>query len=176
LDQNTIRSSSDTTTGAQQTQATGIFNSSTSTTSFGTGGLFGSMNPTDTQYNTTNPPIDIHDADYCLYEFTYQQRHIACQCLFYLAYHTQLEMNEVTDLIDLLRDLTNGQNMGGFGGGLPILDPIRDIPDPYILTWSDKADSSANVNQGFQGSISMTPQQRRSEKNQDEWKQELIKS
>jgi hypothetical protein len=176
LDQNGICSSSDTAVGTQQTQTPGLFNSSTSNTSFGSGGLFGITSSVGTQPNTTSPPIQIHDADYCLYEFTYQQRYIACQCLFYLAYHTQLEMGEVTHLIDLLRDLTNGQNMGGFGGGLLILDPIRDIPDPYVLSWSDKGDSSANINQAFQGSISMTPQQRRSEKNEVEWRQELIKS
>jgi hypothetical protein len=53
----------------------------------------------------------------------YQEQNMASQCLFYLAYSTQLTTDEVASLLDLIRDITNE--------ALPVLDPIRDVPDSY---------------------------------------------
>jgi Nuclear pore complex scaffold, nucleoporins 186/192/205 len=52
----------------------------------------------------------------------HQEQNLASQCLFYLAYSTQLKSDEVASILDLIRDITNY--------ALPILDPTRDVPDP----------------------------------------------
>ena len=143
--------------------------------------------------NGTNV-CSISDADYAMYEFTFQQRQLACRCLFYLAYHTQLTTEEVVGLIDLIQDLTNGDSMG-MGSGLPILDPLRDVPDPYRVVWNQNkentnssvggmggggnANANANSMQGqmqMQNVSSMTPQQIKAEKKHEEWKEELLRS
>ena len=51
-----------------------------------------------------------------------QERQLAADCLFFAAYSVQLQSNEVTGLIDLVRELSNG---------LPVLDPYQHVPDPY---------------------------------------------
>lgn len=71
------------------------------------------------------------DMECALLGFTQMQRQLAAECLFYLAYHTQLTADEVAALIDLIKDLTNG-NASVNDEGLPILDPlIKDVPNPY---------------------------------------------
>ncbi len=59
------------------------------------------------------------------------QRQVASECLFFVAYHTQLEISEVASLIDLIRDLTNGSTSDD---GLPILEPWSDdfVPSPHV--------------------------------------------
>ncbi|KAL3810725.1 hypothetical protein ACHAXA_008498 [Cyclostephanos tholiformis] len=59
------------------------------------------------------------------------QRQVASECLFFIAYHTQLEISEVASLIDLIRDLTNGSTSDD---GLPILEPWSDdfVPSPHV--------------------------------------------
>ncbi len=64
------------------------------------------------------------------------QRQLASECLFLLSYHTQLTVEEVVALIDLVRDLTNGDvgesSSPSLGEGLPLLDPLLDnVPSPY---------------------------------------------
>ena len=54
-----------------------------------------------------------------------QERQTAVECLFYLAYHTQLTSQEVGGLLDLIRDLTNGLHTTD---GLVALDPFVDVP------------------------------------------------
>ena len=75
------------------------------------------------------------DMDHALLAFAYQSRQAVAECLFYLAYHTQLTGKEVGSIIDLVRDLTNGEGwertQGGVGCGLPVPDPIRDAPNVY---------------------------------------------
>ncbi len=120
------------------------------------------------------------DGDYAMYQFTFQQRQLACQCLFYLAYHTQFSMEESTGLIDLIRDLTNGENSsnGGVGSGLPVLDPIRDVPDPYTVSWNQDHSMQMNsgMGMGMGVGVGMAPQQIKKEKRHDQWKQELFSS
>ena len=78
--------------------------------------------------------------DHCRLGFLESSRQVAVEALFYLAYHTQLKLDEITGLIDLIKRLTNGQSGiagaagGGAGGigGLPLLDPFADSPDPYV--------------------------------------------
>jgi hypothetical protein len=62
-----------------------------------------------------------------------QERQTAVECLFYLAYHTQLTSQEVGGLLDLIRDLTNGLHTTEINGlhttdGLVALDPFVDVP------------------------------------------------
>ena len=101
-----------------------------------TGGLFGTTNSTPPAHQPTKKNLDM---EYALLGFTQMQRQIASECLFYLAYHTQLTVGEVTSIIDLVKDLTNGSSSssigggGGIGGGLPLLDPLlKDVPSPYM--------------------------------------------
>mmetsp|Transcript_19873 Transcript_19873/g.57098 ORF Transcript_19873/g.57098 Transcript_19873/m.57098 type:complete len:283 (-) Transcript_19873:538-1386(-) len=50
----------------------------------------------------------VRDMDHALLAFAYQSRQTVTECLFYLAYHTQLTCKEVCSIIDLVQDLTNG--------------------------------------------------------------------
>jgi hypothetical protein len=50
------------------------------------------------------------------------QRQILCESVFYLAYHTQFKPDEVCQLLDLIKDLSDQ---------VPVLDPLRDVPDPF---------------------------------------------
>jgi hypothetical protein len=79
--------------------------------------------------------------------FFVSQRQVAAECLFYLAYHTQLDATEVASLIDLVRDLTNGtSSSGGSEDGLPMLDPFSDgdVPSPHHLATEDASSSSSS--------------------------------
>jgi len=72
-------------------------------------------------------------------EYLRQERQTAAECLFFLAYHTQLTAVEVAGMIQLLKDVTNGISDKDFG--LPIQDPfedVTDVPDAY-----HKQDASA---------------------------------
>eukprot|EP00557_Chaetoceros_sp_GSL56_P014871 CAMPEP_0176484866 /NCGR_PEP_ID=MMETSP0200_2-20121128/4716_1 /TAXON_ID=947934 /ORGANISM="Chaetoceros sp., Strain GSL56" /LENGTH=2592 /DNA_ID=CAMNT_0017881435 /DNA_START=156 /DNA_END=7934 /DNA_ORIENTATION=+ len=117
--------------------------------------------------------MSITDADYAMYEFTLQQRHIACRCLFYLMYHTQCTVGEVTDVIDLIDNLTNGDSSLGMASGLSLLDPVRDVPDPYIVRWRKSDEGSDKSSDGMQHPVSMTPQQIKFMKDHRDWKEEL---
>ena len=46
-------------------------------------------------------------------------------------------------VIDLVKDLTN---VGRIGSELPILDPIHDVPDPYMLSWNQNYTHSNDPN------------------------------
>jgi hypothetical protein len=65
--------------------------------------------------------------------FAYEQRQVAAECLFFLAYHTQCTANEVAELVDAIRDLTNG-DPNDEKSGLPKLDPFRNVPRAYHET------------------------------------------
>lgn len=76
---------------------------------------------------STAPPLT--DMDYALLGFTQLQRQVTVESLYFISYHTQLSVDEVCSLIDLIQDLTNGKEGTE---GLPILDPlIEDVPCPY---------------------------------------------
>ena len=60
--------------------------------------------------------------------FALEERQAAVECLFYVAYHTQLTIDEVVAVIDVIRDLTNGFESHS---GLPILNPFHDVPSSY---------------------------------------------
>ncbi|GAX19756.1 hypothetical protein FisN_37Lh024 [Fistulifera solaris] len=60
-----------------------------------------------------------------------EERQCVVECLFFIAYHTQMTCQEVVDMVDVIGQLTNRD---GPNGGLPILDPFRDVPDVHITT------------------------------------------
>ena len=99
-----------------------------------------------------------------LLAFAYGERQVASECLFFLTYHTQCTADEVASLIDLVKDLTNGTSETT---GLPLLDPIRDVPSAFY----DPA--PANVNPWGAPFTSALPPLR--EKNPVEWEEELVK-
>ena len=199
--------------GGNGGNAQGSFGNTSGNSTFGTMGgtnAFGATaagtgtnaNAANTNTNTNTNACSVSDADYAMYEFTFQQRQLACRCLFYLAYHTQLTTEEVVGLIDLIQDLTNGgggSGSGSMGSGLPILDPLRDVPDPYRVVWNQNkenntpSNSSGGMGMGMgmgmggnanapgggmqmQNASSMTPQQIKAEKKHEEWKEELLRS
>lgn len=82
-----------------------------------------------------------------------EERQLASECLYFAAYHVQLQLDEVTRLIDLVRELSNA---------LPVLDPYRDVPDPY-----EKVQQS---------NMSMFTTPRRTSKSPISWQQELAVS
>ena len=55
-------------------------------------------------------------------QFAVLQRQTLCHALFFLAYQTQWQSDEVAALIDLVRDLSNE---------LKVLDPFHDVPSPF---------------------------------------------
>eukprot|EP00980_Cylindrotheca_fusiformis_P005425 scaffold1157_cov122-Cylindrotheca_fusiformis.AAC.17 len=54
--------------------------------------------------------------------FCQQERQIAAECLFFVAYHTQLTATEMAGLLDVIKDLS---------AMLPVLCPFKDVPSPY---------------------------------------------
>ena len=106
---------------------------------------------------------------------------MACECLFYSTYHTQCTVEEVASLLDLIQALTNGtQEAGGVGCGLSPLDPIRNVPDPFVLSWdSQLGGGSSTPSLQFHtnpAATSSTPQQTKLDKDPQEWYQELMDS
>ena len=73
-----------------------------------------------------------HDAGYAALGYYITERQLASECLFYLAYHTQLTVSEVSNLIDLIQKLTND--------GLPMIDPWSwddVVPSPHVAVDED---------------------------------------
>ncbi|KAL9186739.1 hypothetical protein ACHAXT_010459 [Thalassiosira profunda] len=94
------------------------------------GGLFGAPAPTTATTATTAPTNNDRSMTCALLGFARLQRQLACESLYFLAYHTQLTVEEACGIVDLLRELTNGPN-DGREGGLPLLDPLADVPFPF---------------------------------------------
>ena len=143
---------------------------------FGTSGAFGAPAPAPPTAPLTGQGAATathHDMDHVLLAFAFQSRQTVAECLFYLAYHTQLMGNEVGSMVDLIRDLTNGegwqQQSGGLGCGLPILDPIRDVPSIY-LAGADAGGSRAMPSQFGQSSATSA----QLEKGPAAWEGELV--
>jgi len=97
--------------------------------------------------------------------FCNQERQTAAEALVFIAYHTQLEVNEITALIDLIRDLS---------AGTPKLSPFKDVPSPYesqpgnnyniAMTWPPSATTQSHHH--YPGE--------RKEKNLLKWQEELV--
>ncbi|CAJ1964991.1 unnamed protein product [Cylindrotheca closterium] len=54
--------------------------------------------------------------------FCQQERQIASECLFFIAYHTQMTPIEMAGLLDLIKDLSDM---------LPTLSPFTNVPSPF---------------------------------------------
>lgn len=129
--------------GSASTTAQNMLAASSSTL-FGGGSssLFGSSQ--QSAGGMSSPPestsAGINDMEFAFRGFAHSQRQLVTECLFLLSYHTQLTVEEVVALIDLIRDLTNGDDGGvsssssslSLGEGLPLLDPLfDDVPSPF---------------------------------------------
>jgi hypothetical protein len=101
------------------------------------------------------------------YEFAVAQRQTAAECLFFVAYTTQLTELEVVVLLDLVRDLSNG-NGTGTDTGLVILDPFVAVPDPFLKPSLN--DIGAQPTWPFANA----PQPPQHEKDAVAWQQELV--
>ena len=137
----------------------------TNATSFG-GGFYGG--PGGNTVSAVAPSEKNLDMEFALLGFTQMQRHLAAECLFYLAYHTQLNANEVASLIDLIKDLTNG-NPSVNDEGLPLLDPlIKDVPNPYKEESIGAFNWQQQQHYGWNKSLPLEA------KDEKVWKEELI--
>ena len=117
------------------------------------------------------------------WKFSLQERQTAAECLFFIAYHVQLPQEEVASLIDLIKDLTNGLPTaatttavasGTSAGGLTLLDPFHDVPNPYEdppITQDQQA--AAWMRHYDNNNIPLAPSMLR-EKDPFTWQEELI--
>lgn len=86
------------------------------------------------------------------------ERQVAVESIFYLTYSTQCTEQEVIDLVDLTKELTNKQF-------LPNLDPVKDVPDAY---------HASPAPQPWTGTFTQALPALR-EKNTWAWEQELVR-
>jgi len=105
---------------------------------------------------TTTTPRQFWLGDVTLQSY-YEERQIAVECLFFIAYHVQLTVGEVVILIDLVRDLSNAS---------AVFDPLFDVPNPFC---GDLGSSSTTA-------VSWLNQFPRREKDPLAWQKELVKS
>ena len=102
--------------------------------------------------------------------FCNQERQTAAEALVFIAYHTQLEVNELSAMIDLIRDLS---------AGTPKLSPFKDVPSPYETSSSDSNYNMANPYHSYGGgggatSMNHQYQWERKEKDPLKWQEELV--
>jgi len=103
--------------------------------------------------------------------FCNQERQTAAEALLFIAYHTQLEVKELTALIDLVCDLS---------AKTPKLSPFKDVPSPYESLSS--ANNGMNPNYNLYGGDAPWPHSAakqyswdRKEKNPLVWQEELVR-
>jgi hypothetical protein len=104
-------------------------------------------------------------------EFSFQERQIATECLYFIAYDVQLTALEIADILDLVKDLTNGTAGSTPDGiGLHQLNPFTDVPDPYEHV-------PETTTQAYMVSMTKSPwTQQRKEKDSLEWQHQLVES
>lgn len=107
------------------------------------------------------PMKDKLKAKYVLMTFILQQRQRACECLFYLVYQTQALGEEVVNMLDLVKELTNDTQ-------LEKLDPLKDVPSIH----KKKTSTNQLGNQQNQWSRNLMPSIE--EKTIQEWEDELV--
>ena len=98
--------------------------------------------------------------------YAQQERQMAVECLFYLAYHTQLTGDEIVSIVDLIKDLTNGVN--GISG-LTKFNPFSDVPSPHEQTASNANGWATPFTSPFTPAVSPLK-----EKDVLSWQKELI--
>ena len=67
--------------------------------------------------------------------FANQERYVACECLFFIAYHIQLTSSEMASLLDLIKELSRLT---------PVLSPFTNVPSPY-----DPASTASTIPTSF---------------------------
>ena len=93
----------------------------------------------------------------------YGERQLAVECLYFIAYNTQMKGDEVVSLMDLLCHITNN---------CIILDPYTDVPDPMeVIPFTSPATSSMH---SFNSAAPWLAQQPQREKDALAWERELV--
>lgn len=95
------------------------------------------------------------------WKFGIHERQRAAECLFFIAYQTQMEVSEIEALIDAVQFLTNPSQDWP---GMPVLHPVEDAPSAY-----DENDPTA-ASHSFPPFASTL----RREKDSLEWQKDLI--
>ena len=94
----------------------------------------------------------------------YSERQLAVDCLYFIAYNTQMQGDEVVALIELLRDITNH---------CMIFDPYTDVPNPMeAIPFGTGASAAPNFN--FNSTAPWLTQQLQREKDPLVWERELV--
>ena len=102
-----------------------------------------------------------------LLSFALSQRQSAADCLFYLLYQTQTTGEEVTSLLDLVKELSNAEQ-------LRVLDPLKDVPSIQLEPLDQQQQQQGF---GWVGGRKIVLRDERSviqEKDAREWENELI--
>eukprot|EP00536_Pseudo-nitzschia_multiseries_P005651 jgi/Psemu1/254700/estExt_Genewise1Plus.C_1080064 len=98
--------------------------------------------------------------------FCTQERQAAAEALVFIAYHTQLELKELTALLDLIRDLS---------AKTPKLSPFKDVPSPYESSSLGNNGMDPHYNP-YGGSAPWPPSTaNRKEKDPLVWQEELVR-
>jgi hypothetical protein len=95
----------------------------------------------------------------------YSERQLAVECLYFIAYNTQMQSDEVVALIDLLRNVSNN---------CIILDPFTDVSDPMEVIPSGSGAASSTLNFSTSSTAPWLTQQLRREKDPLIWERELV--
>lgn len=106
-------------------------------------------------------------SDMVLLSFALSQRQSAADCLFYLLYQTQTTGEEVTSLLDLVKELSNAEQ-------LRVLDPLKDVPSIQLEPLDQQQQQQGF---GWVGGRKIVLRDERSviqEKDAREWENELI--
>lgn len=94
----------------------------------------------------------------------YSERQLAVECLYFIAYNTQMQGDEVVALMNLLRDITNN---------CIIFDPYTDVPDPMeVIPFGSGAGTSTTFN--LNSAAPWLTQQPQREKDALAWERELV--
>ena len=96
------------------------------------------------------------------WKFGIHERQRAAECLFFIAYNTQMEVSEIEALVDAAQFLTNPSQDWP---GMPLLHPIDDAPSAYDET--DPATTPSHVFPPFASTL-------RREKDPLEWQKDLV--
>ena len=101
------------------------------------------------------------------WNFGMEERRRAAECVFFIAYHTQMEVPEITALIDTVHFLANP---GPNHMGMPDLDPFDHAPSAY----EESDPTSSQAPYGFLPAAAVVVHPPTKEKDPSVWRAELV--